>query len=101
MLFCYALHFATLWTLAHQAPQSMGFSRQEYWSGLPGPPPGDLPHPGIESGSLRSCIVRWVLYHYCHLGSPSVYLLYIREIPCKTEQLSEMTQATILNTIIN
>ena len=34
--------------LAHQAPLSVGFSRQEYWSGLPFPPPGDLPHPGIE-----------------------------------------------------
>ena len=34
--------------VAHQAPLSMGFPRQEYWSGLPFPPPGDLPHPGIE-----------------------------------------------------
>ena len=40
--------FETLWTIAHQAPLSMGFSRQEYWSGLPCPPPGDLPDPGIE-----------------------------------------------------
>ena len=39
------------WTAAHQAPQSMGFSRQEYWSGLPLPSPGDLPDPGIEPGS--------------------------------------------------
>ena len=38
----------TPWIAAHQAPLSMGFSRQEYWSGLPCPPPGDLPHPGIE-----------------------------------------------------
>ena len=38
-------------TLAHQAPLSMGFSRREYWSGLPFPSPRDLPHPGIESGS--------------------------------------------------
>ena len=43
--------FATLWTVAHQAPLSMGFSRQEYWSGLPFPSPGDLPDPGIEPGS--------------------------------------------------
>ena len=43
--------FAAPWTVAHQAPLSMGFSRQEYWSGLPFPPPGDLPNPGIESGS--------------------------------------------------
>ena len=46
--------FATLWTVAHQAPLSMGFSRQEYWSGLPCPPPGDLPNPGIEPSSLMS-----------------------------------------------
>ena len=43
--------FATLWTVAYQAPPSMGFSRQEYWSGLPLPSPGDLPDPGIERGS--------------------------------------------------
>ena len=46
--------FATLWTVAHQAPLSMGFSRQEYWSGLPCPPPGDLPDPGIKPASLMS-----------------------------------------------
>ena len=40
--------FETLWTVAHQALLSMGFPRQEYWSGLTFPPPGDLPHPGIE-----------------------------------------------------
>ena len=43
--------FATPWTVAHQAPQSMEFSRQEYWSGLPFPSPEDLPNPGIELGS--------------------------------------------------
>ena len=43
--------FATLRTVAHQAPPSMGFSRQEYWSGLPFPSPGDLPDPGIEPRS--------------------------------------------------
>ena len=40
-----------LWTIAHQAPLSMGFSRQEYWCGLPFPSPGDLPDPGIEPRS--------------------------------------------------
>ena len=40
-----------LWTVAHQAPLSMGFSRQEYWSGLPFPSPGDLSDPGIEPRS--------------------------------------------------
>ena len=43
--------FATPWTIACQAPPSMGFSRQEYWSGLPSPSPGDLPNPGIEPRS--------------------------------------------------
>ena len=43
---------ATLQTIAHQAILSMGFSKQEYWSGLPCPPPGDLPNPGIEPTSL-------------------------------------------------
>ena len=40
--------FVTPWTVAYQAPLSMGFSRQDYWSGLPFPSPGDLPDPGIE-----------------------------------------------------
>ena len=43
--------FATPWTVAYQALLSMGFSSQEYWSGLPFPSPGDLPNPGIEPGS--------------------------------------------------
>ena len=44
----------TLWIIACQAPLSMGFSRQEHRNGLPCPPPGDLPHPGVEPTSLRS-----------------------------------------------
>ena len=46
--------FVTLWTLAHQAPLSKGFSMQEYWSGLLFPPPGDLPDPGIKPVSFMS-----------------------------------------------
>ena len=46
--------FATLWTAAHRASLSMGFSRQEYWSGLPCLPPGDLPDPGVKPVSLAS-----------------------------------------------
>ena len=49
--FSHFWYFATPWTLAHEAALSMGFSRQEYWSGLPFPSPGDLPNPGIESMS--------------------------------------------------
>ena len=46
--------YVTLWTVAHQRPLSMEFSRQEYWSGLPLPSPGNLPNPGIEVPSLMS-----------------------------------------------
>ena len=46
--------FVTPWTVVRQAPRSMGFSRQESWGGLPCPPPGDLPDPGIEPTSLMS-----------------------------------------------
>ena len=61
----------TLWTVAHQTPLSMVFPRQEYWSELPCPPPGDPPNPGIKPLSLiPTCIGRWVLYHQHHLGSP-------------------------------
>jgi len=55
--------FVTLWTVAHQAPLSIGFSRQEYWSGLPCTPPGDLPDPGIKPESYITCTCRQVLYH--------------------------------------
>ena len=49
--------FATSWTVAHQAPLSMGVFRQEYWSGLPCLPPGDLPHPGIKPAPLLSPVL--------------------------------------------
>ena len=53
-LFSYVRLFATLWTIVPQAPLSTEFSRQEYWSGLPFPSPGDLPDPGIKPMSLMS-----------------------------------------------
>ena len=46
--------FVTLWTVARQVPLTMEFTRQEYWSGLPCPPPGDLPDPGIKYMSPES-----------------------------------------------
>ena len=49
--------FVTLWTVACQAPLSVGFSRQEYWSGLPCPHPGDLPNPGVKPMSLTSLVL--------------------------------------------
>ena len=79
--------FVTPWTVARQAPLSMGFSRQEYWGGLPCPPPGGLPNPGIELASLMSpALVSgfftpnsiWEAQSYVHiyplpLGSPSSF----------------------------
>ena len=81
----------TLWTVALQAPLSMGVSRQEYWSGLPFPSPGDLPNPGIEPGSLAlqvdsllserwgncylqccvhfCCTMKWISYIYTCIPS--------------------------------
>ena len=53
-VFSHSIMSVILWTVAHQALLSMEFSRQEYWSGWPFPPPGDLPHPGIEPASLVS-----------------------------------------------
>ena len=53
----HVLLFAILWSTAHQSPLSMGFSRQDYWSGLPFPSPGDLPDPRIEPESLKSPVL--------------------------------------------
>ena len=64
----------TLWTVARQAPLSMGFSRQEYWRGLPRPPPWDLPDPGIQT--RVSCITGGFLNCYA-----------IREAPANSEQV--------------
>ena len=57
----------TLWTVAHQAPLSMGFPREEYWSGLPFLPPGDLPNPGMEPASPVSPAVagRFFTFYHC------------------------------------
>ena len=58
-----------------QAPVSMGLSRQESWSGLPFPPAGYLPHPGIKPMSYGSCIDRWTLYHWATWEAPTMYTL--------------------------
>ena len=49
--------FATPWTRAHQTPLSMGYPRQEYWRGLPFPPPGHLPNPDVAKSILVQCFV--------------------------------------------
>ena len=66
--FCVLNHFSRVWLctcMDHslQAPLSMGFCRQEFWSGLPCPPPGNLPDPGIKPVSYVYFIGKWVLYH--------------------------------------
>ena len=66
--FSHVWSFATLCTVAHQAPLSMGFSRQEYWSGLPCPPPGHLPDPGIKS---MYAVLQVDSLPLSQLGSPS------------------------------
>ena len=66
--------FVTIWTVVHQAPLSMGFSRQEYWSGLPYPSPGDLPDPRIEPMIAVSPVFRAGSLPADHLGSSEVYI---------------------------
>ena len=65
--------FATHWTVTHQTPLSVGLSRQEYWSGWPCPPPGDLPDPGIEPVSLLSSALAGGLFTTAPPGKPHKY----------------------------
>ena len=95
--------FITPWTVARREPLSMRFSRQEYWSGLPCPPPGVLPDPGTEPESHVSCIGRWVLYQQDHLGSPKAEITEARRISpfrllyCEGRQVSLwFTQSSFL-----
>ena len=86
-----SLTHVTLWTIAHQAPLSMGFSRQEYRSGLPCPPPGDLPNPGLNPGLLRLLHCRWVL---CHLGN---LMPWISKAKCFSSAFISRTESTFLD----
>ena len=79
--------FMTLWTVAHQAPLSMGFPRQEYWSGLPCPPPGDLPNPGIEpkhpvspalAGGFFTTSTTWEAF--CEFSTDLFYILVLMSV---------------------
>ena len=81
--------FVTLWTVAHQAPPSMGFSRQEYWSGLPFPSPGDLPDLGMEpeSPALQENS------SLSHQGSPSSFY--------KTEKTIQGRKVWLFNEWLN
>ena len=81
------LTLVTPWTVASQAPLSMGFFRQEYWRGLPCPPPGDLPNPEDEPG-LPHC--RRILYHLSHEENPWVAratCIFWKSIPCCSHHL--------------
>ena len=75
--------FATPWTAALQAHLSMGLSRQEYWSGLPFPPPGDLPDPGIEPMSPVAPASQADPLLLSHQGSRDVYLMTIPTLQMK------------------
>ena len=73
MLNCVQL-FAAPWTVAHQVPLSMEFFMQEYWNGLPFPPPGDLPNPGIETASPVSPAVGGRLFTTAPRGNPALVI---------------------------
>ena len=66
--------FAAPWTVAHQAPLSMRFSRQEHWSGLPFPSPGDLPDPGMEPEFPASPALAGRFFTIKPLGKPHIYI---------------------------
>ena len=86
--------FATLWTVAHQAPLSMGFSKQEYWNGLPCPPPGDLSHPGIEPTSLLSPALAGRFFTVVPPGKP-FRLLRDSEMKLRPEMLSKSKEKSV------
>ena len=72
------LILAAPWTVAHQAPLSMVFSRQEYWSGLPFPPPEDLPDQGLNPG--LQCLLHWQVgsLPQCHLGRLTEIICWVK-----------------------
>ena len=74
--------FVTLWTVPHQSPLFMEISRQEYWSGLPWPPPGDLPHLGIELTSLRSPALTGGFFTTEPPGKPNIYQFSSVQFSC-------------------
>ena len=68
------LLFATPWTVAHQAPLSMGFPMQKYWRGFPFPTPGDIPSPGIEPTSLVSQALSGGFFTTVLFGKPQIHI---------------------------
>ena len=91
---------ATLWTVAHQVPLSMGFSRQEYWSGLPCPSPGDLPNPGIQPTSFMSPALAGRFFTTnATWEAPYIYLYmpYILTYPLCTNSTGNYIQYLVTN----
>ena len=78
-LLSYVRLFVSPWTVAYQAPLSMGFSRQEYWRGVPLPSPGDLPTQGLNPGLLHC---RQMLYHLSHQGRPNICISSVQLLSC-------------------
>ena len=114
---CCVQLFVTLWTVAHQAPLFMRFLRQEYWSGLPFPPPGDLPKPGLEPTSPVTPILAgrlmWVFLFVCFLttelpdktqrryrASQSVWRTYLGRWYRNSLSKDEIVQELILSTLL-
>ena len=80
--------FATQWNIAQQAPLSVGFLREEHWDGLPSPPPGDLPDPGIEPTSHVAPALQVDSLLLSHLGSPKTCVLHLnRWLPATKDQI--------------
>ena len=117
--------FVTPWTVAYQAPPSMGFSRQEYWSGLPFPSPGDLPNPGIEPGfpaleadaltsespgkppreapSIVSAKYTVLIYCTCHFQSGSLFILaasVCRSLQCLISSLTQGPEVVTCSVVL-
>ena len=84
------------WTVAHQAPLSMEFSGQEYWSGLPFPSPGDLPDPGTVPTPLAAPALAGGFFATAHLGSPHTVLLRI----CLQRFPKEMMAFSVLSLVL-
>ena len=75
----YVQLLGTLWTVARQAPLSMGFPWREHWSGLPCPPPGDLPDPGIKHESPETPALQVDYLQLSHRGSPKSPILQLKK----------------------
>ena len=102
--FSHAQLFATAWTIAHQAPPSMGFYRHEYWSGLPCPPPGDLPDPGIKPASPVSPALAGGFFttelpgkHFCYILTYFIYKIHATLCPPFLYKTREIIIITIIS----